>query len=71
MMDNKMTLFYSIRTGEIKAYTTGVTDMGYFGDDEEDFKIIYDYIVLDRDDGVLYDPRRYKIEQERKLIKKY
>lgn len=56
-----MTLFYSKRTGEIKAYTTGITDMGYFGEDEKDFTIIYDFIVVERDDYVLDNVGQFKI----------
>ncbi len=63
-----MTLFYSKRTGEIKAYTTGVTDMGYYGDDKEDFSIIYDFLIVDRDDYVLDNIEQFKIiESEVKL----
>lgn len=61
MQDDKMTLFYSKRTGEIKAYTTGISDMGYYGDDEEDFSIIYDFIVADRDDYVLNNIEQFEI----------
>lgn len=53
MEDEKMTLFYSKRSGEIKSYTTGITDMGYFGDDKVDMEVIYDFIVVDLDNYVL------------------
>lgn len=69
MEDNKMTLFYSKRTGEIKAYTTGITDMGYYGDDEEDFKLIYDFIVVDRDDYVLDNFSKFKIVDKQIKLK--
>ena len=33
---NKMTLFYSKRTGEIQTFCTGIQDMNFFGDNKED-----------------------------------
>lgn len=61
-VDDKMTVFYSRRTGEIKAYTTGVTDMGYFGDDRVDMEIIYDFLVTDLDLYVLNNINQFKVE---------
>ena len=69
MMDNKMTLFYSIRTGEIKNYQTGISDMGFYGDDEEDFSKIWDYIVVDRDDYVLDNVEQFKVVNEKIKLK--
>ena len=69
MEDNKMTIFYSKRTGKIKAYTTGITDMGYYGEDEEDFKLIYDFIVVDRDDYVLNNVDQFKIVDKQIKLK--
>lgn len=58
---DKMTLFYSKQTGDIKGYTTGITDMGYFGNDEVDMEIIYDFIVADLDNYVLDNASQFKI----------
>ncbi|MCR2045481.1 hypothetical protein [Anaerosalibacter massiliensis] len=69
MMDNKMTLFYSKRTGEIKNYQTGISDMGFYGDDEEDFSKIWDYIVVDRDDYVLDNVEQFKVVNEKIKLK--
>ena len=67
--DNKMTIFYSKRTGDIKGYTTGITDFGYFGDDAEDMKIIYDFIVVDYDDYVLDNAYQFIVENDRVKLK--
>ncbi len=69
MFDDKMTLFYSKRTGDIKGFTTGVTDMGYYGDDEEDMSIIYNFVVVDRDDYVLSNIHQFKIVNEKARLK--
>lgn len=50
---NKMTIFYNKRLGSIQAIVTGTQNMSYFGEQEEDFKIIYDYIVVDKDEYVI------------------
>lgn len=60
-MNEKMTLFYSKRTGEIKAYTNGQTDMGFFGDDQKDFELIFDYLVVDSDDYVMDNTERFQV----------
>lgn len=69
MEDKKMTLFYSKRTGEIKGFTTGITDMGYFGEDTEDMSIIYNFIVVDRDDYVLDNVEQFKIVDRKIKLK--
>ena len=48
-MFEKITLYYSKQTGEVKQYSTGECDMSFYGDDIVDYSIIYDYIVVDYD----------------------
>ena len=67
--DEKMTIFYSKRTGEIKAYTTGITDFGYFGEDAEDMKVIYSCKVVDLDNYVLENIAHFKVEGDRIKLK--
>ena len=60
-----LTLFYSIRTGEIKKYTTGITDLyKAFGQNEgEELSLIYDTIVIDYDEDnkeVILEQRNYE-----------
>lgn len=57
----KMTVFYSKRTGEIKACTSGETDMGFFGSDKQDFGLIFDYIVTELDEYVLNNPHMFTV----------
>ena len=57
----KMTLFYSKRTGEIKNYMQGYSDMGFFGNDEGDYSQIYDFIITDNDDYVLANIEQFEI----------
>lgn len=67
-MQAKMTLYYSKRTGDIKSYCTGINDMSYFGDNLEDYIIIWDYIVLERDNNVINNIKNFKINVETKQL---
>lgn len=50
---SKMTIFYNKRLGSIQAIVGGTQDMSYFGEEEEDFKVIYDYIVVDNEEYII------------------
>ena len=65
---SNMTLFYSKKTGEIKSYATGIQDMNYFGNDKEDYTLIWDYIVIPRDDKVLRNLEMFKINLDNKEL---
>lgn len=58
-----LTLFYSKRTGAIKKYTTGITDLfKAFGQAEgEELSLIYDTIVIDYDSDVVSDYSSYVV----------
>lgn len=56
---NKMTIFYNKRLGTIQAIAGGIQDMSYFGEEEEDFKLIYDYIVIDNDEYVINNSNNF------------
>ncbi len=60
-MEKKMTIFYSKQTGKIKAYCGGIQNMDFFGQNKIDFEIIYDFIVLAKDDYVLNNIDKFKI----------
>lgn len=44
-----MTVFYNKRLGSIIMVVDGVQDMSTYGVEEEDYKKIYDFIIVDRD----------------------
>jgi len=66
---SNMTLFYSKQTGEIKSYATGLQDMNYFGDNKVDFEIIYDFIVVEKDEYVLSNLDLFKIMDNKVILK--
>ena len=48
-MENKLTIYFNKRTGTIKELCSGIQDMSWFGDEEKDYELIYDFIVVDDD----------------------
>lgn len=68
-MNSKMTIFYSKQTGEIKASCGGIQDMNFFGSNKIDFEIIYDFIVIDKDDYVLNNIDQFKIVDAKVKLK--
>lgn len=68
-MQRKMTLFYSKQTKEIKCVVTGIQDINYFGENKVDFEIIYDYLVIDKDDYIFDNIHLFKVENGRAVLK--
>ena len=66
---NKITLFYSKRTGEIQTFCTGVQDMNFFSDNKEDYEVIWDFVVIDYNDKILNNREMFIIDIETKGIK--
>ena len=62
-MENKMTLFYSKNTGEIKNYCTGIQDMGYYGKDKDDYSLIWTYTIVELDEYIITNINNFVIEQ--------
>ena len=48
MWDYSMTIFFNRRTGRIMQISTGIQDMNAFGDEKEDFELIWDFIVVEK-----------------------
>ncbi|AGK97420.1 hypothetical protein [Clostridium pasteurianum] len=69
MEDTKLTLFYSKQTGAITAFCTGMQDMSYFASNEEDMKIIWDFIVADYDKYIIKNKDDYYIDLSTKTVK--
>jgi len=66
--ENSMTIFYRKSNGDIKGIMTGINDMSAFGDEEADFNLIWDYVVLPKDDFVLQNPFNFKVNIETKSL---
>lgn len=66
---DKMTLFYSKRTGEIQTFCTGVQDMNLFGDNKEDYDVIWDFIVIDYNNKILNNKDMFCVDLSSKTLR--
>jgi len=66
--ENSMTVFFRKANGEIKCIMTGINDMSAFGDEKADFSLIWDYVVLPKDDFVIQSPFNFKINLKTKTL---
>lgn len=66
---DKMTLFYSKKSGEIQTFCTGVQDMNFFGENKDDYTVIWDFLVVDYNDKVLNNLSMFVIDLDSKSIK--
>lgn len=67
--ENKVTIYYSKRTGEIQTFCTGIQDMNFFGSNKEDYSIIWDFIVCDYIDTIIQNLNLFYVDIETKDIK--
>lgn len=63
-MNDKLTIFYNKRTGTIKELCSGEQDMSWFGDEAQDYELIYDFITVDFDGFILQNYMNMFIENE-------
>lgn len=57
---DKMTIFYSRQTGEVKEWGAGEQNESWFGD-ETDLSLVYGYIVVDYDNFIVKNFRDMKV----------
>ena len=60
--DKDLTLFYSLETGKIKQYCTGIQTMDYFGEDKLDYN--YGVLVVENDLFITQNLDSFKVEDE-------
>lgn len=66
---DKLTLFYNKRTGEIKELCSGSQNMDWFGEEKQDYMLIFDFIVIDYDAYVLNNSHQFYISDENVKLK--
>lgn len=69
-MEAKMTIFYSKSSGIITMVMTGISDFKVFIDQAEDYKLIWDFVVVNKDEYVLYNYKNFIIENGEVKLKK-
>jgi hypothetical protein len=67
--DDKMTIYYRKKTGEIKELMSGECDMSVFGVEQEDYELIWDFIVVELDDYVRNNRQLFSVDLETKELK--
>jgi len=58
-MEAKMTVYYSKSSGIVKRVASGIQDMSMFGVEEEDYSVIWNFIVLAIDNYVIQNPDKF------------
>ena len=66
--NKSMTIFYYKRTGEIKNACFGISDMSFYGDFREDYEMIVDFIVIERDSFVFERISDFKVDLDTKEL---
>ena len=66
--DDKMTIYYRKKTGEIKELMSGECDMSVFGAEQEDYELIWDFIVVEIDDYVRNNRQLFSVDLETKEL---
>ena len=68
VVSDKMTIYYRKKTGEIKEFMSGECDMSVFGAEQEDYELIWDFIVVEIDDYVRNNRQLFSVDLETKEL---
>ena len=60
-MENELTIFFNRRTGIIKELCSGAQTMDWFGEEAQDFELIYDFIIVEFDQYILENYMSMKV----------
>lgn len=66
-MDSKITVVYSLATGNIKMVVGGIQSMDMYGENKADFN--YGVLVVDRDDYVLNNYEKLAVTEGKLKLK--
>ncbi|WP_317327276.1 hypothetical protein [Turicibacter sanguinis] len=66
--DSVMTVYFVKRTGKIKFIADGRQDMSMFGDDEIEQSMIWNYIVVEKDDFIKDNTNQFRVDPETKEL---
>lgn len=68
-MFEHLTVFYNVRTGDIKEMCSGKQDMSWFGDEQEDYEKIFDFLVVEYDDYVMENSHQFVVKDGKIKLK--
>lgn len=69
--DEFITFFFNKRLGIMKDYCTGKQDMSFYGEEQQDYELIFDFIVLPRDadtDNIMTSKHNFLVNTATKEI---
>lgn len=69
-MEEKLTIFYNKRTGSIKELCGGIQSMDWFGDEKQDYELIFDYIIVEYDGYVIQNPHQFEVKNGEVKLKR-
>lgn len=67
--ETSMTIYYHKSNGDIHSYCTGISDMSMFGEHADDYAMILDYIVVEKDVMLLEFLYKFYVDVNDKKIK--
>ena len=59
-----MTVYFRKTNGDIKHIIPGIQSMDIFGDEKEDYLLIWDYVVTTRDEYVMKNKDKFVVDLE-------
>lgn len=68
MWDVSMTVYYRKKTGDIVQIVTGIQDMNVYGKEKEDFELIRDFIVIEKDEFILDNMSQFHVDLDTKEL---
>ena len=63
-----MTIYYRKKTGEIKMMMSDTCDMSVFGEEQEDYAQIWDFIHIEMDEMVRNNRSQFSVDVETKEL---
>lgn len=68
LWDVSMTVYYRKATGTIVQIVTGIHDMNVYGSEKEDFELIRDFIIVEKDEFILNNVNQFIVDLDTKEL---
>ena len=67
--ERSMTIFYFKSNGDIHSYATGIQDLSMFMSHEQDYSLILDCIVVEKDPAVMESINKFYVDVETERLR--
>ncbi len=68
-MNDTLTVFYNKRTGSIKELCGGKQDMNWFGEEKQDFELIFDFVHVPFDSYIFENFTKMEVVEGKVKLK--